>query len=280
MFKKAIVGGAIGLISMGMLFGRDAVSYVSSSVGWVQDSVKNSVPVKLQIERARKMIDDLEPEVYRNKALIVNEEVSVERLARRIDGLESKQASEKDNLVRMTSDLNTGDSHIYYAGHRYTAAQVQTDLESRFERFKTNDEMLASLHKTLHSRQKSLAAAKDKLTSMLAKRAQLLADIAKLEAQEKMVEVAKNTSEFKFDDSKLARTMQLVQDIQTRLEVDERMLESEVNFPVEIPVSEPATGNISERIAEYFGSQDADDVQIAEESDADVVAELPVGASL
>jgi len=63
MLKKALfVGGGLAILAV-LFFGRDAVSYVSTSVAKLHESVKDSVPVEFEIERARKMIKDLVPEI-------------------------------------------------------------------------------------------------------------------------------------------------------------------------------------------------------------------------
>ncbi len=256
MIKKTILGSLAGLLAMGFLFGGDAISYTTSSLGWVRTSVKNSVPVSLQIERARDMVQKIQPEVYRNKQLIVREEVALERLANRISALEGKQMAEKKNILRMKDDLGTGEQHIYYASHRYSKEQVQTDLSKRFARFKTRDEELSHLKGQFAQQSKLLEAARGKLDTMLSSRGQLMAEISKLEAQEKMVSVAKSASEFAIDDSQLARAMELVRDIEARLEVDQRMLNESVTFVEEIPVGDEATAeDINDQIAQYFADE-------------------------
>jgi hypothetical protein len=267
MLKKLIVASAAGLLLMGFLFGREATSYVRTSVGCVKDTVKESVPVKFQIERARKMIDGIQPDVYRNKSLIVREEVAIEQLASRIENLENRQADAKAKILKMKGDLDTGQAHIYYAGQRYSAEQVNLDLSNRFRRFKTQDEELHHLKAELAARQKTLTVAREKLEKMLIARDQLIADIAKLEAQEKMIQVAKASSELseQVDDSQLARTMELVQDISARLEVENRMLDSDVEFVVQIPVDEePPAKNLSDEIANYFSGEVAPTTLAAE----------------
>ena len=241
---------------MGFLFGRDAVSYVRTSAGWVKQSVTDSVPVEFQIERARKMIDDLEPEVRRNKHLIVKEEVSLEHLADRISKLESKQAKEKNNLMRMQAEIEKGDQYIYFAGTQYTRNQVTRDMTSRFDRFKTNDETLFNLRRVLNARQKSLNAARRELEEMLAARGQLKAEVAKLEARQTMVEVAQASSEFNLDNSSLARANQLVRDIESRLDVTERLLNEELVFTEEIPLDGAESEDVLQQMANYFGERD------------------------
>ncbi len=256
MIKRVIIGGSAGLLLMGFLFGQDAVSYVRTSAGWVKQSVTDSVPVEFQIERARGMINDLEPEVRRNKHLIVKEEVALEQLAERVAKLEGKQSKEKNNLVRMQAEVQKGDQYIYFAGTQYTRDQVTRDMTNRFDRFKTNDETLFNLRRVLNARQNSLTAARAELEQMLAARGQLLAEVAKLEARQTMVEVAQSSSEFNLDKSSLARANQLVQDIETRLDVTERLLSEELVFAEEIPLDGEESDDVLQQIADYFGQND------------------------
>ena len=62
MKKKVLyVGGgaAAVMLLLALLFGSDATSYVTTSVASVRDSVKNSVPVEFELERARQQISDI-----------------------------------------------------------------------------------------------------------------------------------------------------------------------------------------------------------------------------
>ena len=77
MVKKTLFLGAAALLLVVLFFGRGAVSYVTTAVDRVQDQVKGNVPIKFEIDRARGMIKNLEPEVERNMHLIAREEVEV-----------------------------------------------------------------------------------------------------------------------------------------------------------------------------------------------------------
>lgn len=269
MIKRTLIGGGAALLLAGIMFGRDAVSYVTTSAGWVKGSIADNVPVEFQIERAKQLIADIEPEVRRNKHLIVREEVALEQLAEQVQKLENRQVAEKSNLVRMKSELQTGQPHIVFSGHRYSSDQVKQDMTNRFERYKTNDETLFNLRRVLNARQQSLATARNELEQMLATRNQLIAEVEKLEARQKMVTVAQTSSEFNLDDSVLARANQLVRDVETRLDVTERMLHAEVQFTEEIPVNSPAESNIVEEVARYFEAEQPAVTSVAAEVAAD-----------
>jgi phage shock protein A len=132
---------------------------------------------------------------------------------------------------------------------------VKTDLANRFERFKTADATLASLREMHQARGKSLDAARQKLEGMLAAKRQLEVDVENLEARHKMVEVAQTTSNYQFDDSQLGRVKELVTDLRTRLQVAEKIVNSENSLRDEIPLDQTTPANIADQVDQYFSAQ-------------------------
>jgi len=252
MIKRAIIGGGATLVVALFFFGRDLASYVSTSAGYVKESVTNSVPVEFQIDRARTMIKDLVPEIRKNMHIIAKEEVEVERLQKQIGDAQANLAKDKNEVLRLKADLSSGKGLFHYAGRQYSTKQVKTDLANRFERYKTNEATLASLEEIHKARQKSLEAARQKLEGMLAARRQLAVEVENLEARVQMVAAAQTTSNYNFDDSKLGRVKELIGDLKTRLDVAERMVNVEGTFRDEIPLDQTAPENIVDQVSEYF----------------------------
>ena len=252
--KTLIVAGGLGALSV-IFFGRDAVSYVSTSVCKVKDSVTDNVPIDFQIDRARKMVKELVPEIRRNMHVIAKEEVEVERLHGQIAISEGHLDKDRGELIRLRSDLSEN-KRVYWYGkdgnRRYSAEEVKTDLARRFERYKTSDATLNSLQDILAARQRSLDAARAKLEGMMAAKRELEVQVENLEARLKMVQVAQTASDFNFDDSHLARVKDLVTDIRTRLDVAERLVNAEPQFQDQIILEEPASDDIVEEVAQFF----------------------------
>ena len=269
MIRRTLMGGVIGLLAMGLMFGREAFNFARTSVGWVRSTIDENVPVELKIEQARVMIKELEPEVRRNKHLIVREEVALEQLNEQMAQLERGQESAQSNLLRMRTELGNGKDQIYFAGRRYTCQQVKQDMANRFERYKTNDETLYNLRRAHNARQQRLESARLEVEQMLASRNQLRADVEKLEARQKMTRVAQTSSDFNLDNSILARANQLVREVETRLDITERMLDADLQFAEEIPLDSPETENVSRQIAEYFGAKGPELNAIVAETNSD-----------
>ena len=254
MLKKGLVIGAAVVLLLGLFFGRDAASYVRASVDKVHRTVKDSVPVEFEIERARKEIEALQPEIKKNKHLIAREEAAVARLEREVTRSEEQLAKDQSDIFRLKADLDSGTENFRYGDRTYTVSQVRTDLKNRFTHFRTSESKLDSLQKILLARQSGLKAAQEKLQAMMAAKRQLEVEVENLEAQLKMIEVAKTTSEMNFDDSQLSRTRELINEIKTRLEVEQSLANAEPTYTDRIPLDEPDSDqDISDEIAEYFG---------------------------
>jgi len=252
MIKRVIVGTGVALLLGLLFFGRDVFSYVRTSAGYVKDSVRETVPMEFQIERARHMIKGLVPEIRKNMHVIAKEEVEVEQLEKQIADATGKLAKDKEEVLRLRSDLATGKEAFTYASREYKASQVKIDLVNRFQRYKTSEATLASLEEICGARQRSLEAARQKLEGMLAEKRQLEVDVENLDARLQMVAAAQTTSDYNFDDSKLGRAKELIADLRTRLDVASKLVNAEDYFQDEIPLDEPAPENIVEQVSEYF----------------------------
>jgi chromosome segregation ATPase len=267
MIKKAIlVATGLGVTTL-VLFGRDAASYVSTTYHKLTDSVQESVPIEFQIDRAREMVRDLEPEIRNSMHVIAKEEVALEQLNQQIDVNQEKADKDKRDILRLQADLGQGKELYRYASRSYSSDEVKQDLSRRFNRFKVADDTLGSMKQMRDAREKNLEAAQQKLAAMVNARRKLEVDLQNLEAKRKLVEVAQASSEYVFDDSQLARCKELITDIRTRLDVAAKLANADVNIEVEIPLDEATPSDITDQVAEYFDLNGADESETEDEAD-------------
>jgi phage shock protein A len=255
MIKKTLlaVGGLSAL--MVLFFGRDAASYVRTSYGWVRESVKSQVPIEFEIERARRMVKNLVPDIRKNMHVIAQEEVEIERLEKQIAQTSTTMDRERTEILKLKTDLATVQPVYHYAGRDYSCKQVKVDLANRFERFKTHEATLASLREIESARRKSLDAARQKLEGMILAKRQLEVDVENLEARFKTVEVAQTAAPFNIDDSELGRVKDLIAEVRTRLSVAERLVNAQGDLDGEIALSGPQSEDIVDQVTEYFSSE-------------------------
>ena len=254
MIKKALFTViALGLTTV-VLFGRDAASYVATTYHRLTSSVKDSVPIEFQIDRAAAMVQrpaagnpplDARDRQGRSGAR------ATQHADRRL-GSKGRQGQGRNPATAGRPRSEPATSIATPAG-TYTPDQVQARLGRRFSRFKVADETLAKLKSMRDARERNLDAAQQKLAAMINARRKLEVDIQNLEAKSKLVEVAQASSDYMFDDSQLARAKELITDIRTQLDVAAKLANADVNIEVEIPLDEASPSDITDQVAEYFG---------------------------
>ncbi len=242
MIKKLILGGGIVLVLVVLFVGWDVASYVRTSAGYVSEAVRDSVPMEFQIDRARGMIKGLEPDIRKNLHEIAKAQVDVERLEKQIAETEASLAKAREHIMQLRDDLDSGQEVFTYGKRTFTAEQVKTDLAHRFNRYKTAKATLDMQRQIHQARQSSLEHARQQLDATLAERRDLHVKVENLEARMKMVAAMQTTSDYNFDDS--------------RLDVEEMLVDVEGHFQGQIPLDEPAPANVVEEVTEYFGDQE------------------------
>src|SRR5207237_9978741 len=151
---NVILAGSAALVLVGLLFGREGYSHIKTSLGWVRQSVRESVPVEFEISRARQMIKDLDPEIHRNMHLIAKEEVEVKHLRDQLTDADKQLAKNRSDIERLTRDLKNGDRHFVYCGKSYNSKQVENDLSRRFKQYKVKEATLGKLTQVLAARER------------------------------------------------------------------------------------------------------------------------------
>lgn len=250
--KSVIVAGAMGLLLA--LFNTTTLrSYVATLWDKGKEAAQDAESITFKLDRAKRMIKDLVPEIEKNYVRIAKEEIEVDKLRKQLDGAEQKLSQAKKDIDRLTVDLKRGDSTYVYARVSYSKEQVETDLSRRFDRFKSQRGTADKLRQILAAREQGLNAAQAKLEEMQAAKGQLEIDVAQLEARLKMVEVAQTASKLNVDNSRLSSTRELLEDISSRIDVAEKLVNVNTKGVSEIALDEKESKNILDEIADYFG---------------------------
>lgn len=256
MFKKVLLGSALAVGGAVTLLGTSAFSYIRTGVHTIRQEVKNQIPVEVEIQRCRDMITQIDPEIANNLQSIAREEVEIERLQKEVLAKKTKLETAKSHIMRLRNDLSENRPHYVYAGRSYNCDQVRHDLTSRFEHFKAQEVNVEQLDKILVAREQKLQAARHNLDAMLASKRQLEVEVENLEARNTMVKVAASSTSFSLDDSQLARTRELMSDIEARIDVAEKMSTGEGVPFGSIPMEEVESSDVLKEITAYFEGQD------------------------
>lgn len=259
MVKKIALGTlAVAAVST-FVFGRDALSYLRTGAGNVRDALRSGVPVEFEIERARREVEALTPEIKRSLHVIAEQEVDLQNLRASIARQEGRLADQEESILTLSADLKSDDATFVYAGRRYDRKAVQRDLAERFNRFKLAQDALERDRSSLAAKEQALASMKVKLEQMLSARKDLQVEIDRLQARLRSVEATEAIAGLSIDESQLARARQLITEIHKQLDVREKLADAESDFTGSIPVEEnrAAPEHIEDEVAAYFGARSA-----------------------
>lgn len=252
MIKKMIMaGGALALLSS-VTLGVPLISYARCGVSWLQSSASDAMPLEWELKRARQMIADLKPEIEMNAKSIAREKVGVARLEKQLDETNQRLTKTQSDIERLSEDLRSKNDYFSYGGRTYTTAQVQNDLGNRFKRFKTRRATAEKLSQMLSARESSLQAGQERMETMLGAKSQLEVEVENLQARVGALRVAQTSSQLNLDDSQLARTRDLLDEIATRIDVEEETMSVDAEYFSEIDLDEPSDDNLLDDISSYF----------------------------
>jgi septal ring factor EnvC (AmiA/AmiB activator) len=254
LIKKGILGAALGAGALYMVFGTSAPSYVRTAFHKVRDNVKGNVPVQFDIDRARDEIQNLEPAIKEGIAQYVRAETEINDLTAEIASTKANLEKEKVAMQTLNDSLKTGEYRL--AGTlTYTADEIKAELERRCDSYKLNAKVVESREATLKAKTKTLAAVRDQLNQMATTRKALLAKLEGIEARLKMIETTRESRDFNFDDSALARAKSTVADLDKRLNEMSRQAELEARYSdTGVPITVKSSRDVVKEVDELLGT--------------------------
>lgn len=263
MLKKALIGAAAAAGLGTFVFGTSVFSYMHTGVNEVREAVRSEVPLDFEIARARNEIEKIAPEIEQCMHVIAEQQYDIEQRETDIARREGDIAKQKDAILALRSDLDSGKDAFVYASRRFSAEDVRQDLGRRFDRFKIAEETLSRDKQVVAAHRKALAANEEKLDNWLAVKKELAVKVENLEARLAAVQASEAISDVRIDDSQLARAKALIQDLDKKIGTRETLLSAEGRYTGEIPVEadreeQQATENVEEEVDAYF-SQEAGD---------------------
>lgn len=256
MFGRKIpwwVFAGVAVLVVGSLGVTTTWSYIKTAWRGVGKTIREATPIAFDLERLNNELRDLEPEIRRNQMVVAQLEVDVENLQQQIAAMEAEQAKALAEMRKLREALGSGKATFQFAGREYRRDEVETDLARRLDRYEARQTELEAKKALLQERRRNLEAAVKKVNEYRRQYEQLKIKAESLAAQLKTLESARAAGSVGVDESRISRAKELAKEIETRIRVAQRMLESEQKVEGEIPI-DADTRPVTERFDEMFGA--------------------------
>lgn len=256
--KRGVLVAVGAAVVGGLVFGTDAISYLTTGAGWAKSKVKNSVPIEMELQRAHTLLEEIIPEIHRNIQLVAQEEVEIAALKADMERSQKAFTEEEARIKALRNCLNTQQVMYTISGRQFTRDQVKEDLGWRFERFKEAEIVMANKKEMLRTRENTLGASMQMLERTKTQKHILASKIQSLESKHRLIKATTIGTGVKIDNSKIAQTEKLIGDIKKRLDVAERVLAHESHFVPTIPVEAVPETDLLLQIDEHFNDAGTD----------------------
>ena len=166
-------------------------------------------------------------------------------------------------MLRLKADLHSGKTALQYGDRSYTVEEVKTDLAHRFDRYKTNEATLASLKQIRQARQKSVVGGPAEAGRHVGGQAAVAGRGREPRCPYADGRCGPNHQQLPVRREPTGAGQGIGSNLKTRLEVAEKLVNTESTFQDEIPVDKPASANIVQQVSEYFSDPAPDAKAVA-----------------
>jgi chromosome segregation ATPase len=224
----SVVAVAAGLLGAAYFLGFG--SHMSTVWKHVTRSVQHQVPPEFEIARIHDQLDQIEPDIRRSLSGLAEESVAVDNLRTDIADARVRLEKQKKVVLTMKADLETGARTVSYRGISLTADELRDRLTQEFDAYKAAEKALKAKEDVLKAKQAGLDAAKQKIAAMRTAKETLEAELAKTEADLKMVQLKETESKFQIDDTRLSAIKQSMRNLKDRVASMEKERQLRIEF--------------------------------------------------
>jgi predicted nucleic acid-binding Zn-ribbon protein len=233
MLKKIVIAGlavAVGVAVLAWLSPK-LISVIRYQGDQLIQGAEDSVPLETEIGRLRGEVKRLETDEHTYYDQVAKQAVEVDKLRKDVDDTTAGLAKQQDNMSAMAKDLKDDvRTSFHYNGRKYSRDEVTDQLSRDLKSYDSAEKELQAKKDLLSAAEKSLAASEDQLGSLKQTRSDMQVELAKLEADLKLVRLKEAQSSLQVDDNEYSQVKADIAKVRDRIAVKEKALDYEGKF--------------------------------------------------
>ncbi len=193
--------------------------YLRTACKELRDEANKHVSIEFKIKNLKDQVANLKPDIDRNRSLVAEEIVSVEKLRADVEAARKKLAAQKEQIGKVARQLKDNAATVSYDGKEMTAERAREKLDRDVDNGQRFEAALKSRERQLEARERMLATSMKKLQAMADAKTELEAQIAQIEADYQEVQLQGTQSRVQFDDTRLADAKKTLDDVRDSIRV-------------------------------------------------------------
>lgn len=221
MLKKLLIAAVAVIAGLVVL---NKVTKISPMV-WLGDccsSARKMVPPEVQLKQLNKEIAGIDKDIRKNIGRLAAMEEESTQFENHLQRQLARQSELKANLTAMRKSLENHSKQVVFNGDKVSASDLTRKLDRVTSEYVSLRETNKVYEKVLEQKKRTLESAHDQLTKMQHEKDRLILVSARLAAHLEAIKAQQMTAPVAFDDSAIARSHELANDIENRLNTAER----------------------------------------------------------
>jgi hypothetical protein len=252
------------IVAFGFLRFTRMGSYTCTALKQLRIDAEKHVSVEFEIKRLKNEVANLDPDINKNRSIVAEQIVGVEKLREEVDGSKKKLAQQKEQIGRVVAELKSGATSIVYNNREQPADRVREQLDKDVDHARSFEKALKSKERLLEARERMMENNKKKLQAMIDAKSELQTQIAQLEADYQEVQLRATESRVQFDDSRLADIKQSLDKLRDRVKIEK--VTQDLVGDLAAPTAEKSkTSSEVVRKAEQFLNGDTEETKVADQ---------------
>jgi chromosome segregation ATPase len=217
MFKKLLIAAVAVVAGL-------AVLNLSLVKVWWKDcchSAKSLVPPEVQLKQLNNEIGNIDKDIKKNIGRLAAMEVDVNHLEKDVKGQRVRLGELKSDITAMQKSLEDRSTKVA----KLDGSELTRKLDRTVTTYTTLKEKTKVQEKLLEEKKRTLDAAHARLTEMFNEKEKLTLLSARLAGHIEATKIKSMGTSIEFDDSAITRCHELANDIQTRLDTEDRKTE-------------------------------------------------------
>jgi len=226
MFKKLGVAALVMVATLFTLHKLDLLGYVKMYANKAKQSANESIPPEVKIERLKAEIDNLKPEMNKQRTVIAKESTQIDALTDEIVKAKANLKDREEKLAMLRDELKKGNGDLLVIQNETLSRQkVEGVFTRKFEEFQAAEAALKAKQELLDRRKEKLEVALVHLKTMDSKQKELKSKVELMEIELAKLREAQMQNDLAVDDTQFSNVMKLYDEVNMQIATQKKQLE-------------------------------------------------------
>jgi len=237
MCKKLGVTALVMVAALFTLHKLDLLGYVKMYANKAKVQAQESIPPEVKIERLKGEIDNLKPEMNKQRTEIAKESTQIDVLHDEIVKSKANLKDREEKLAMLRDELKKGNGDLLVIQNETLSRQkVEAVFTRKFDEFKAAESALKAKEELLERRKEKLDVALVHLKTMESKQKELKSKVELMEIELAKLREAQMQNDLNVDDSKYSDVMKLYDEVNLQIATQKKQLELQRSADTDVVV--------------------------------------------